>query len=151
LPLLLFYSALQREQPSLSSCKRFIVMGNHHEGVPLQSLENDMKNVQLNPESIPLEDSPLLRLPFELRLHIYHCFIPRKTIGTTSQAPFNKFDWLCEGIPRVYGARSRGRHDGSREEPLQGGTIEENRSAIFVVSKQISEEALDVLYGDNFF
>jgi hypothetical protein len=126
-------------------------MGNHHEGVPLQSLENDMKNVQLNPESIPLEDSPLLRLPFELRLHIYHCFIPRKTIGTTSQAPFNKFDWLCEGIPRVYGARSRGRHDGSREEPLQGGTIEENRSAIFVVSKQISEEALDVLYGDNFF
>jgi hypothetical protein len=26
-----------------------------------------------------------------------------------------------------------------------------DKSAIFVVSKQISEEALDVLYGDNFF
>jgi hypothetical protein len=34
---------------------------------------------------------------------------------------------------------------------LHGGAIEENRSAIFIVSKQISEEALDVLYGDNFF
>jgi hypothetical protein len=53
-------------------------MGNHNGGVPLQSLENDMRNVQLNPESISLEDSTLLRLPFELRLHIYRCLIPRK-------------------------------------------------------------------------
>jgi hypothetical protein len=126
-------------------------MGNHNGGVPLQSLENDMRNVQLNPESVSLENSSLLRLPFELRLHIYYCFIPRKQLVQSHKPHFNKFDWLCEGIPRAYGANIRGRHDGSREEPVHGGAIEENRSAVFVVLKQISEEALDVLYGDNFF
>jgi hypothetical protein len=53
-------------------------MANHKVSVPLQSLEKDMTNAQLNPESISLEDSPLLRLPFELGLHIYRCLTPRK-------------------------------------------------------------------------
>ncbi|PVH68668.1 hypothetical protein DL98DRAFT_554759 [Cadophora sp. DSE1049] len=55
------------------------------------------------PPPPPVSPTGLLRLPFEIRLQIYHYFIPHK------------------------------------------------ENSIFVVSKQISEETLDILYGENTF
>ncbi|KAF2804523.1 uncharacterized protein BDZ99DRAFT_397596 [Mytilinidion resinicola] len=71
----------------------------------------------------------LLRLPFEILLQIYYHCIPRKRIIEVAHLCFIP-QWLPD---------------------LEDGQDFEDDNSIFLLSKQISEEALDVLYGDNVF
>jgi hypothetical protein len=75
----------------------------------------------------------LLHLPIEIRLQIYYYCIPRKRIIEATNPRFNQFSFV-DPIP-----------------DLGSYNPNKNKNSIFLLSKQISEEALDVLYGDNVF
>jgi hypothetical protein len=75
----------------------------------------------------------LLRLPIEIRLQIYYHCIPRKRIIEVVHPRF---------VPQ---------YPFDSEDGSDYWDLNRNRNSIFRLSKQISEEALDVLYGDNIF
>lgn len=75
-----------------------------------------------------------LDLPYELRLMVYHYFIPRNY-----EILLNGNLLSCEGW--IY----MNDHIGIFGDPPHPFL------SILLVSKQVSEESLDVLYGDNFF
>lgn len=124
----------------------------------------------------PLEGPPpasLFRLPFELRLQIYHYCIPRKQVIDVCSPRFDtwwhyqetnpKWNLDCassfEDCPEVVA----GAVDSDTFEDKQLGYEDykldfedishPNRAKnnVFLLSKQISNEALNVLYGENFF
>jgi hypothetical protein len=63
--------AIISQQPSLSSCKRSIVMGNHIGGVPLQSLENGMDE-ERPAKSREYTSGRLTATPSSFRITITH-------------------------------------------------------------------------------
>jgi hypothetical protein len=77
----------------------------------------------------------LLSLPLELRLQIYHYCIPRKRIVEVAHPRF-EFEWPSVDHTLDF-------------EDIWGRN--KNKNSILLLSKQISDEALDVLYGDNVF
>lgn len=129
----------------------------------------------------PLSTIPpagLLRLPFEIRLQIYHYCIPRKRVIEVSMPRFYS-GWPYEEVDRTLDfERGPDFEDNTleledtlsdREEALdlESDTMSlkgynadwegdywdcnKNKNSIFLLSKQISEEALNILYGDNIF
>ncbi|KAH6678669.1 hypothetical protein B0J14DRAFT_583236 [Halenospora varia] len=143
----------------------------------IDSLENQISaNASLNPSvpsHVPL--TGLLRLPYEIRLQIYHYCIPRKrTIEVWCPqfyVPYEeRVDQDSEPQTFKYGVGSKDGFAATGVEVgfsyIEGGAVglthydEDDRyysdhfkrnNSIFLLSKQISNEALDVLYGDNIF
>jgi hypothetical protein len=108
--------------------------------------------------------SCLLRLPFEIRLQIYHYCIPRKRLVEVG-SPYFIHQWYSEDHASTFEEdqdddsehnaaypKDRAKLDGqvSRLDDCFWGSYW-NKNSILRLSKQISEEALDVLYGDNIF
>lgn len=78
----------------------------------------------------------LLDLPLELHLQIYHHLIPRKRIVEVS---LNRFDFgLADPLYHCHSALADSRYH-------------KENNAILRISKQISNEGLDILYGQNIF
>ncbi|RDL37345.1 uncharacterized protein BP5553_04778 [Venustampulla echinocandica] len=114
----------------------------------------------------------LLRLPFEIRLQIYQHCIPQKRVISVSSPQFY-IKWPCERSNHTVDLENTriSSDDGSNSEDdtlssegdvvnLEDCTLDfacrywnrnKNTNTIFLLSKQISEEALDVLYGYNIF
>lgn len=85
------------------------------------------------PQLPPTKPCRLLSLPFEIRLQIYHYCIPQ-----------NRVVHICLR-PQCHSRETYGLLDASFKPDGR------NNNAIFLLSKQISAEALDVLYEKNFF
>ncbi|KAH8665980.1 hypothetical protein BGZ60DRAFT_432149 [Tricladium varicosporioides] len=140
------------------------------------SLENQMRaEASLNPSILsraPL--TGLLRLPYEIRLRIYHYCIPRKRTIEVYSPHFYIPYW--EGAdqhvdPQNFENEMSSEYEYNTVEDLNlgcvGDSIEGSKqyihddryysdhfkrnNSIFLLCKQISDEALDVLYGDNSF
>jgi hypothetical protein len=84
------------------------------------------------PDSSKLPPAGLSDLPFEIRLRIYHYLIPQNRVIEVNnpriEYPFHDIDLNCDVL-----------------------TFGRNRNSYLLVSKQISEETLDILYGENIF
>lgn len=128
----------------------------------------------------------LLRLPFEIRLQIYHYCIPQKYVIEVSNPRFyirwpfekkdhtidleNALDFKDDTLDSEDDAVGlQGTLEGGSEDDIKnmdadvvysaGYTLDmegeywncSNNNSIFLISKQISNEALDVLYGANIF
>lgn len=141
-----------------------------------QSPHASLEKVPLLPSVTP---TGLLRLPFEIRLQIYYYYIPRKRVIEVSMPSFH-IAWLYE-VNHTIDVKDALSFDSEEdaldmEKPLSYGentrelkgdmvTLEDhspdlddnycnrnkNNNSIFLISKQLSEEALDILYGDNIF
>ena len=125
----------------------------------------------------PSPPTGLLRLPFELRLQIYNYCIPRKYVIDVSMLRFHT-GGPYDGADRILNFNdapnfeddSLDLEDTSDSDGdvryLEGDEVDleddnpdlkvdcwnrEKNNSIFLLSKQISQEALDVLYGDNIF
>jgi hypothetical protein len=106
----------------------------------------------------PLErPAGLLRLPFELRLQIYHYCIPQKRVIDV-HSPCFPIEWPYEQSDHTLDRRnSPNFSDDGLENPVGDIILDledgwwDHKNSIFLLSKQISGEALDVLYGDNIF
>jgi hypothetical protein len=83
-------------------------------------------------DASPDRPSLLVDLPFEIRRQIYHQRIPTKRVVEVSNPYFST---------------------GPKEEAesLGDGYINQNMNNLLLLSKQISEECLDILYGENIF
>ncbi|KFX96662.1 hypothetical protein O988_05224 [Pseudogymnoascus sp. VKM F-3808] len=114
----------------------------------------------------------LLRLPFEIRLQIYGYCIPQKRVIEVIQPYFDTSfeDCTLEFEDNVhivanpdmefdpdseYGASLQDRaldpEDYAADYRGDYWNHKKNKSSVFLISKQISKEALDVLYGENMF
>lgn len=93
------------------------------------------------PSALHTTPNGLLHLPFDVRLQIYHHLIPRRKIIDLT-------------LPRFEIDRSRARGYAALD-PVTGSQYHYNRTkhmnSIFLLCRQTSAEALDVLYGDNIF
>jgi hypothetical protein len=143
--------------------KRFVVLNAN-----LEKLEK----LCVPPNAPP---TSLLRLPFEIRLQIYHYCIPRKRerVIEVSRPRFNT-SWPFDRTLDFEDALDFEDDLDLEDDPhLEGEAVLEvrildledyvldfdgdwwnrnkNKNSIFLLSKQISAEALDVLYGDNIF
>lgn len=132
--------------------------------------------LQANPETPERSNTPpttgLLRLPFEIRLQIYGYFIPQKQVinvyvpcFSTHWAFLNRvlnfedvLDFQEDGIYPIDEADHavyEGTPDREGSYLDSGGhwdyNMKKNKNNIFLISKQISEESLNVLYGENTF
>jgi hypothetical protein len=87
----------------------------------------------------------LLNIPFEIRLQIYHYCIPRKRIVEVTHPRF-PVRWPFEEEGDTLDFES-----GTLDLVGNFWNINRNKNSLFLVSKQISEEALDFLYGENIF
>jgi hypothetical protein len=152
------------------------------------------------PPPPPLSPTGLLRLPFEIRLQIYHYCIPRKYVIEVGNPcfyirwPFKENDHTVdlalgleddtldleddtleleddtldleddtldlEGTLELEDEDEDDMENLEANAPYSGGyTLDiegdywnrSNNNSIFLVSKQISNEALDILYGENIF
>lgn len=126
-----------------------------------------------SPPSVP--PAGLLCLPFEIRLQIYHYCIPRNCVIGVGTPHLNTHS---SSVDRTldFGDALDFEHDPDLEVDhdltdndamcLEDGTTHQkdqalylennywehkNENSIFLLSKQTSEEALNVLYGDNIF
>jgi hypothetical protein len=109
------------------------------------------KETQLLPRA---ESAGLLAIPTEIRLQIYHYCLPRKRVIVvsdpcfdTSYPPTNEAD-DSPAVEDYEEETSSIDYGGCDEDPW---VTQENRNNLFLVSKQISEEALDYVYGENIF
>lgn len=115
----------------------------------------------------------LLTLPLEIRLQIYHYCIPRKRIIEVSGPHFHG-RWSLEEEASTQEVEEEANTFDNEEEAdtqhveemeddtqvFESGTqdivldlwnINKSNNGLFLVSKQIGEEALDLLYGENIF
>ncbi|RDL38617.1 uncharacterized protein BP5553_02957 [Venustampulla echinocandica] len=107
------------------------------------------------PEAQPPPRVPpisLLQLPFEMRLQIYRHSIPRKRV-VSSTFVFDEFctRWYLGEVDDHDCFDTKLISGGDMNESDYQGRKSKNGTTIFLLSKQISEEALDVLYGENIF
>lgn len=102
----------------------------------------------------------LLRLPFEIRLQIYHHCIPRKRLVDVSNPYFSPERPSVDSTSTVEDGDSEYdavySQDCTELDDQRLGSIDywdsyKNKNSIFLLSRQISGEALDVLYGENVF
>lgn len=122
----------------------------------------------------------LLRLPFEIRLQIYYHCIPRKRVIDVAHPHFipqwpldlehrpqnpDHLEYVQDSeddVERIQDSEDDVEHIQDSEENVEDNhhlthdfiaswDLIKNQNSIFLLSKQISEEALDVLYGDNVF
>ena len=118
----------------------------------------------------------LLRLPFEIRLQIYHYCIPRKRVIEVSNPcfcirwPYEEVDYTLDledapdfeddtlDLEDALGSEddavnleADAVYSGGCTMDLERDYWKRNNNSIFLLSKQICEEALDVLYGENIF
>ncbi|KFY77553.1 hypothetical protein V498_09303 [Pseudogymnoascus sp. VKM F-4517 (FW-2822)] len=87
----------------------------------------------------------LLRLPFEIRLQIYGYCIPQKRVIEVIQPHFDTSFEDCT-LEFEDNVNIVANPDMEFDPDSEYGA-----SFVFLLSKQISKEALDVLYGDNMF
>lgn len=132
----------------------------------LEKLQNLCASPEKAPPLSPVTPAGLLRLPFEIRLQIYYYCIPRKRVIEVSWPRFY-IGWPFEELGHTLNLEDD--TPGFEEDALDleddavnlkdynldfGGDYwnrHMNRNSIFLLSRQISEEALDILYGDNIF
>lgn len=131
-------------------------MSENHSGietrVALESLHTRPERLRSNAaplksQATSLAPSGILRLPFEIRTQIYRYLIPRNRIVNVPRPRFNKLL-----LPRVENNAPADSKDFwvSMGDPHWPHEIKHNNS-IFLLCKQISAEALNVLYGENIF
>ena len=109
------------------------------------------KETQLLPRTNP---AGLLTIPAEIRLQIYHYCLPRRRIVVVSTPCFDtsylSTHEVDDGlVVEEYEEETSSIDYGGCDEQLW--VTQENRNNLFLVSKQISEEALDYVYGENIF
>ncbi|KAF2684428.1 hypothetical protein K458DRAFT_388897 [Lentithecium fluviatile CBS 122367] len=112
-----------------------------------------LKKLLEPPEAPP---TGILRLPIEIRLEVYYYCIPRKQVidfeDVQEEMDLESDHDLEHGV--VYDSDLE---DGVVHESDLGTNfvdywnLNKNKNSIFLLSEQINEEALDVLYGENFF
>ena len=119
--------------------------------VKSNNISATQKETQLLPRA---ESAGLLAIPTEIRLQIYHYCLPRKRVIVvsdpcfdTSYPPTNEAD-DSPAVEDYEEEASSIDYGGCDEDPW---VTQENRNNLFLVSKQISEEALDYVYGENIF
>ncbi|KAF2011502.1 hypothetical protein BU24DRAFT_426585 [Aaosphaeria arxii CBS 175.79] len=113
----------------------------------------------MSPPGTPAPTSRLLSLPIELRLEVYrHCIPQNRTVDVELSCfiyQSSDLDDMQDFAGFIYDLE-----DGSGDRPDLANNIsistyrngiKSNLNSILRVSKQISEEALNVLYGDNYF
>jgi len=146
---------------------------------------SDKLEMQHTPPIAPA--TGLLRLPFEIRLQIYHYCIPRKRVIEATNPGFNTYYYssnrildfgdvqdradlgstyledddvydteLGDDVVYDYGPENHVVYDPTQkfEDYILSSDFwnpNKNKNSIFLLSKQISEETLDILYGDNVF
>lgn len=95
----------------------------------------------------------LLDIPFEIRLQIYHYCITRKRIVNVHLPGLDHEDDTLESESCNLNLEDDTPKETHAEEDVWPDfwNIMENKNSLFRVSKQISEEALNVLYGENIF
>jgi len=109
-------------------------------GVPLEqsgrtSAQIDSPSIAGNSQTGPFH---FMRLPFELRLQIYHYIIPTRQ-AVDVYKPY--FQAISDGKSKRFIPRGR-RNNSNNDNSI---------ISIFCISKTISEETLDILYGENLF
>ena len=99
----------------------------------LKNLDASLKRTYPLPRVTP---TSLLDLPFEIRLQIYCYCIPRKCIIGVSHPRF-PIGWPLE-------------QEGDTLD-FEGDywNLNKNKNSLLLLSKQLSEECLDILYGEN--
>lgn len=140
-----FYTAM--EDTAESFRKRLDVLNTH-----LEVLKQPSAPLKAPPHP-PVSPPDLLRLPFEIRLQIYRYCIPRKYVIEVNDPRFEETHHTVDLEDALD-------FEDDKDDTLGlEGTLDMegdhwnrgNKNSIFLVSKQISKEALDILYGENIF
>ena len=119
---------------------------------------NNISATQKETQLLPRAHSAgLLKIPAEIRLRIYRYYLPwRRTIVVSTPCfhisyPMGKEVGYAPDVEK-YVLNEDGilvNEDGTWDTSSRG--IQRNRNSLLLVSKQISEEALEYLYGENIF
>ncbi|KAF2261220.1 hypothetical protein CC78DRAFT_361330 [Lojkania enalia] len=109
----------------------------------------------LSPRSEQYSSPGFLCLPTELRLQIYYYIIPRERVIPVTSPQFNKSPsakWLHHTSEPDESCDQPGfSYDSKPELSCKPDYPTHCTTNVFLMSKQTSNEALDILYGDNVF